>query len=139
MTLTVHLQLVGALLVALGLGHAFFNRYFGWDRELAGVSLLTRRIFFVHSFFIALGVTLAGLVSLFFARALLIPSALSCAVLAGMVALWLCRLLAQFLSYDAAIWRGNRFRTWMHVGFSALWCYVTATYSVALISVWGRY
>jgi hypothetical protein len=138
MTLVIHLKLVGALLVILGVSHAFFNRYFGWERELAGVSLLTRRIFFVHSFFIALGVTLAGVISLFYARALLTPSALNSAVLAGMVAFWLCRLLAQFFSYDAAIWRGNRFRTWMHVAFSALWCYVTGTYGVALISVWGR-
>ncbi|SPE24892.1 conserved membrane hypothetical protein [Candidatus Sulfotelmatomonas gaucii] len=138
MTLVIHLQLVGALLVILGVSHAFFNRYFGWEQELAGVSLLTRRIFFVHSFFIALGVTLAGVISLFYARALLSPSALNSAVLAGMAAFWLCRLLAQIFTYDAAIWRGNRFRTWMHVVFSALWCYVTGTYGVALISAWGR-
>ncbi len=138
MTLAIHLQLVGALLVFLGLSHAFFNRYFGWEQELAGISLLTRRIFYVHNFFIALGVTMAGTVSLIYARTLLIPSALSCAVLAGMAAFWLCRLLAQFFAYDRAIWRGDRFRTFMHVVFSMLWCYVTATYGVALINVWGR-
>lgn len=54
MTLCVHLRVVGVLLVLLGLSHALFNRYFGWAQELAGVSLLTRKIFFVHTFFIAL-------------------------------------------------------------------------------------
>jgi len=138
MTLVMHLRVVGVLLMGLGLSHVFFSRVFGWERELARVSLLTRRIFLVHTFFIGLGVTMAGAASFLYARALLEPGALSRAILAGMAAFWLCRLLAQWFAYDAAIWRGNRFRTWMHVVFSALWIYVTATYGSALASVWVR-
>lgn len=137
MNLHLHLQIVGVLLVLLGLSHAFFNRYFGWHAELAGVSLLTRRVFFVHTFFIGLGVVLAGVGSFLCADSLLRPSPLSRAILAGMAAFWLCRLLAQFCAYDSAIWRGNRFRTWMHVAFSLLWCYVSATYGLALVAVWN--
>jgi hypothetical protein len=136
MTLATHLRVVGVLLLMLGVSHVFFNRYFGWERELENVSLLTRRIFFVHNFFIGLGVALAGAVSLFYADALLRPDALSRAILAAMVALWLCRLVAQFVAYDSAIWRGDRFRTFMHVAFAVLWSYVTSTYAVALIAVW---
>ncbi len=137
MTLSLHLQIVGILLVLLGVSHAFFNRYFGWEQELAAVSLLTRRVFFVHSFFIALGVVLAGAVSFLYADALLRPTALNRALLAAMATFWLCRLLAQFFAYDSAIWRGDRFRTFMHVAFALLWCYVTATYGIALITVWN--
>ena len=136
MTLVTNLRLVGGLLLLLGMSHAFFNRYFGWERELETVSLLTRQIFFVHTFFIGLVVVLAGVVSLFYANALLRPEALSRVILAGMAAFWLCRLLAQFVAYDSAIWRGNRFRTFMHGAFSLLWCYVTATYAVALMRLW---
>lgn len=136
MSLSIHLQIVGVLLVLLGLSHAFFNRYFGWEQELAAVSLLTRRVFFVHSFFIALGVVLAGAVSFIYADTLLRPAALNRALLAAMVTFWLCRLLAQFFAYDSAIWRGDRFRTFMHVAFVLIWCYVTATYGIALITVW---
>ena len=125
------------MLVLLGLSHAFFSRYFGWERELAEVSLLTRQIFFVHSFFIALGVVLGGAGSFLCADALLRPGALSRTLLAGMTVFWLCRLLAQFFAYDARIWKGDRFRTVMHVAFSALWIYVTATYGIALATVWG--
>jgi hypothetical protein len=135
-TLATHLHVVGALLLLLGGSHVFFNRYFGWKQELESVSLLTRRIFFVHTFFIGLGVALAGAGSLFYADDLLRPDALSRAVLAAMTTFWLCRLLAQFLAYDSAIWRGNRFRTSMHVVFAMLWCYVTATYGFALMTVW---
>ena len=136
MTLATNLHLVGGLLLLLGASHVFFNRYFGWEQELATVSLLTRRIFFVHTFFIGLGVMLAGAGSLFYADDLLRRDALSRAVLVAMTAFWLCRLLAQFLAYDSAIWQGNRFRTFMHVAFAMLWCYVTTTYGLALITVW---
>ena len=59
----------------------------------------------------------------------------SCAILAGMTTFWLCRLLAQFVAYDCAIWRGDRFRTFMHVACSLLWCYVSATYGIAFLTV----
>jgi hypothetical protein len=114
MTLSFHLQIVGIVLVLLGISHAFFNRYFAWEQELAAVSLLTRRVFFVHSFFIALGVVLAGAVSFLYADALLQPGGLNRALLAALATFWLCRLLAQFFAYDSAIWRGDRFRTFMH-------------------------
>ena len=137
MTLSMNLRIVGILLVLLGLSHAFFSRYFGWERELAEVSLLTRQIFFVHSFFIALGVVLGGVGSFLCADALLRPGSLSRMLLAGMTVFWLCRLLAQFFAYDARIWKGDRFRTSIHVAFSALWIYVTVTYGIALATVWG--
>ena len=137
MTLRIHLQIVGILLVLLGASHAFFNRYFGWEQELATVSLLTRRVFFVHSFFIGLGVVLAGAGSFLCANALLRPGPLNRAILAGMATFWLCRLLAQFFAYDSVIWRGDRFRTSMHIAFALLWCYVTSTYGLALIAVWS--
>jgi len=134
-TLYIHLQIVGTLLMLLGLSHIFFNRIFGWKQELAAVSLLTRRVFFVHNFFIGLVVVLGGAASFFCANALLRPSTLSRAVLAGMATFWLCRLLAQFVAYDREIWRGDRFRTFMHVACSLLWCYVTATYAIAFLTV----
>jgi len=135
MTLASHLRVVGALLLLLGISHAFFDRYFGWAHELKTVSLLTRRIFYVHTFFIGLGVVLAGAGSLFYADVLLRPGALSRAILAAMAVFWLCRLLAQFVVYDSAIWRGSRFRTFMHAAFTLLWCYITTTYGIALITV----
>ena len=135
MTLYIHLQIVGTLRVLLGLSHIFFNRFFGWEQELAAVSLLTRRVFFVHNFFIGLVVVLGGAASFFCANALLRPGTLSSAVLAGMATFWLCRLVAQFVAYDHAIWQGDRFRTFMHVACSLLWCYVTATYGIAFLTV----
>ena len=135
MNLHIHLQIVGVLLTLLGISHVFFNRYFGWRSELEAVSLLTRRVFFVHSFFIALGVTLSGAVTFLYATALQQPTSFNRAVLAAAAAFWLCRLLAQFFGYDSAIWKGDRFRTFMHAMFVLLWCYVTATYAIAALTI----
>ena len=71
MNIYLHLKLVGALLLALGLAHSMFGRYFNWRRELAQLSLLTRQIFLVHCFFIALLVVMIGVCSLFYTNALL--------------------------------------------------------------------
>ena len=135
MTLHIHLQIVGILLMLLGLSHIFFNRFFRWEQELVAVSPLTRQVFFVHNFFIGLTVMLGGAASFFCANALLRSDTLSRAVLSGMATFWLCRLLAQFVGYDSAIWRGDRFRAFMHVACSLLWCYVTATYGIAFLTV----
>jgi hypothetical protein len=135
MTLHLHLQITGVLLISLGLANTFFNRYFGWDQELQAVSLFTRRVFQVHCFFIALVLVLLGAASLFYASDLLDPAPLSRMLLAGIFLFWLCRLYAQFFVYDQAIWKGDRFRTVMHGAFSALWIYFVAVYGMALRSV----
>src|SRR5262245_44685652 len=119
-----HLQIVGVLLLLLGSAHSVIPRYFGWKRELASVSLLTRQVFMVHHFFIGLLVAMLGLLSLLYADDLIQPTPLSRAVLIGILVFWLIRLVFQFAVYDPAIWRGQPLYTRMHVLFSVLWSYV---------------
>jgi hypothetical protein len=136
MNIYFHLRVVGALLLALGLAHSMFGRYFEWQKELAQLSLLTRQIFRVHCFFIALLVAMIGVCSLFYTKALLESGTLSRVVLTGFIVFWLSRLAFQFFVYDPAIWRGRRFYTVMHVVFSFSWIYVVLTYGVALRTAW---
>jgi hypothetical protein len=137
MTLHLHIQIVGALLLSLGIAHSLFSRYFGWEKELVSLSLLTRRIFCVHCFFIALILAMLGICSLFYTDTLLEPTPLSRVLLVGIVGFWLCRLAIQFLVYDSVIWRGRPFYTVMHAAFSLFWFYVVITYGLALRSVWN--
>ncbi len=122
------------MLLALSAAQAFFWHYFAWRKELAAVSLLTRQVFGVHCFFIALVLAMFGALSLFSADALLTRDPLSRTVLGGMLIFWLCRLACQWFVYDSAIWRGYRLLTAMHVVFSALWSYFVFTYALALAS-----
>jgi hypothetical protein len=135
MTINLHLKIVGALLLTLGLAHSMFGRYFNWQKELAQLSLLTRQMFLVHCFFIGLLVAMAGVCSLFYTGALLESGPLSRVVLTGLVVFWLLRLVFQLFVYDPAIWRGRRFYTIMHVVFSIFWTYAVLTYTVALRTV----
>jgi hypothetical protein len=135
MNIRIHLQIVGALLLSLSLAHSVFSRYFRWKEELAALSLFTRQVFQVHTFFIALLLAMLGACSLFYTDALLEPSALSRVLLTGVVIFWLARLLVQFFVYKSAIWRGRPFYTFMHAMFSLFWVYVVITYGLALRSV----
>jgi hypothetical protein len=128
-----HLQIAGVLLLALSAAHGFFWRYFGWGEELAGLSTLTRQVFGVHCFFVALMLAMFGALSLFAADALLAPELLARAVLSGMLVFWLCRLACQWFVYDRAIWRARPLYKAMHVVFSALWTYLAFTYALALL------
>jgi hypothetical protein len=135
MSVYVHLKVVGVL-VALGLAHSLFGRYFNWKQELAPLSLLTRQVFQVHGFFIALVVAMMGVCSLFYTTALLASGDLSRVVLSGFLIFWLSRLAIQLFVYDPAIWRGRRFYTFMHVVFTIFWIYVVLTYGNALRIAW---
>ena len=132
MTLALHLKVCGVLLIALAAMHPYFARRFRWREELAGVSLFTRQVFWVHSLFIALILLQFGLVSLLFSRALLEPSLLGRVILAGFVSFWGIRLLAQHFIYSPKLWRGNRLHTAMHVLFTVLWSYLVFVYGRAL-------
>src|SRR6266436_4385807 len=100
MNIALHIRIAGGLLLVLSALNLAMPRYFGWKSELKAVSLLTRQIFLVHCFFIALVVGLFGGLSLFGAALLLRPDPLSRAVLAGMLLFWLCRLAFQWFVYD---------------------------------------
>lgn len=121
------LEFIGALLVLLALLHAGFARYFNWRREFAVVSLLNRQMMYVHTFFIAFAVLLMGLLCLTSA-AELVGTPLGHRVALGMGAFWLARLLIQFFGYSAALWRGKRFETIIHVLFAILWAYLSAAF-----------
>ena len=132
MTVQTNLQITGVLLIALGLAHGFFNRYFGWTAETQRLTLFTRQVFHVHCFFIAIVLILTGALSTFYADELLRPTPLSRVLLAGLAIFWILRLATQWLVYDSRIWRGSPFLTVMHYLFSGFWIYVAGTY----VSAW---
>ena len=132
MNAELHLRIVGLLLLLLAALNLYVPRRFGWTAELRRLSLFTRQVFVVHAGFIVLTLVLFGLLSLALADELLEPSSLARAVLAGLTLFWLARLLVQWLFYDRSLWRGKTLETSVHVTFTLVWLYFTATYSAAL-------
>ena len=133
-----HLRVAGVLLLSLIALNLHLPRRFSWKRELASLSLLTRQIFWVHAAFLSIVLAMLAALVLLYARHLLAPTPLARAVLAGLAIFWFLRLLTQWLVYDWSLWRGRRFETTVHVVFTCVWGYLTATFAYALWHSLGR-
>ncbi|QKW23930.1 hypothetical protein HUT16_36840 [Kitasatospora sp. NA04385] len=133
LTLEGQLRLVGAALIAMGALHAVLPRFIGWPSDLAGTTLLTRQVSYVHLFFIALTCVLLGLLPLLLAPDLLAGGRLGTALLAAQTLFWGLRWLFEFTVFSPELWRGDRLRTAAHVALSVLWTWVTAVFTCALV------
>ncbi len=122
-----NLQAIGAVMVVLAAVHAVFPRYFDWKTDLSKLSLINRQVMEVHTFFIALAVFLMGLVCLLEADAL-VETPLGRHVAAGLAIFWGARLLAQLFWYSPQLWRKKRFETAVHILFTTLWLWFTASF-----------
>ncbi len=122
-----HLKITGTLFILLALMHIALPRYFSWSKELSAISLISRQILYVHTFFIAFIVLLMGLLCLCCAEDL-INTTLGNRICLGLGLFWLTRLYFQFFVYSPQVWRGKGFETSVHVIFSALWIYFTAVF-----------
>jgi len=124
------LKISGALMIGLALLHAIFPRHFKWKEELRSITLLTRQIHYIHTFFIALTILLIGLLCLTSAPALL-DSPLGGKVCLGIFLFWFCRLFIQFFGYSPTLWRGKPFETSIHIIFALLWSFFSLVFGLA--------
>lgn len=122
-----HIKVIGVIQVFLALAHVFFPGYFRWKDDLKPLSLINRQMMEVHTFFIALTVLLMGLLCLCSA-ADLVAGPFGKTVTLGLAVFWSARLYVQFFVYSAALWRGKRFETIVHVLFSATWMYFSGVF-----------
>lgn len=122
-----HLKTIGILLIALGLAHGFFPKYFNWKVELQSLSLINRQMMTVHTFFISLVLFLMGLLCLT-STTELIETKLGKTISLGFGIFWTVRLFIQFFGYSPDLWRGKTFETTMHVLFSIFWTYLSVLF-----------
>ncbi len=131
-TVLVHLRVVGVVMASLVVVNLIVPRRFHWREEMSRLSLLNRQIFQAHNVFLILTLALFSALLLTCGPALLEPTRLSRAVLAGLTIFWGLRMLMQWCFYSPLIWRGHRFNTVMHYVFSVTWVYVTTVFGAAL-------
>lgn len=127
------LKISGGLMIGLALLHAIFPRYFKWREELRAITLLTRQVHYIHTFFIALTVLLIGVLCLTSASELLTTS-LGRQVCLGIFIFWFFRLLIQFFGYSPSLWKGKPFETAVHILFSLLWAFLSVVFAMAAFS-----
>ena len=113
--------------------YPIYPRRFRWAEQLQRVELLTRQVFWVHIGFIVLLLVLQGLLLAGFPRLVLAPNGAATALLVGMLAFWLYRLVAQLFVYDPELWRGRPTHRLVHVVFTLLWLAISAVLGWALL------
>lgn len=123
----VHLSIIGWCLIALGLVHSIFPRYFNWRQELSSLSIMNREMMYVHTFFIAFTILLIGVLCLTSATEL-IETTLGRRISLGLGIFWSIRLYAQFFGYSSATWKGKTFETVVHILFSVFWAYLSTIF-----------
>lgn len=129
-----HLKIAGYILVLLSLVHVFFPRYFNWKKEFAAISLLSRQIMYVHTFFIGLMVLLMGMACVYAAEDI-VHTRLGHLLALGFFIFWLCRLVFQFFVYSPVLWKGKRFETIVHIVFCFLWGYFSVVFLLVSIGI----
>lgn len=123
----IHLKIAGSLMVVLALLHAAFPRRFRWKEEFAGISLLSRQVMYVHTFFIALTVFLIGVLCISSAE-MLTATDLGQRIAIGFAIFWISRLVIQFFGYSSQLWRGKPLETVIHIVFAAIWTYFSVVF-----------
>ncbi len=128
-----HLKITGTLLILLSIVHVIFPRYFEWKKESMQLSLINRQILYVHTFFIAFGVLLVGVLCVTSAKEV-VETPLGRTLCLGLSCFWGARLLVQFFGYSPTLWRGKLFETVVHVAFALLWTYLTTVFILVYLS-----
>lgn len=127
------LRIAGLLQVVLALAHIPIARHLRWREELANNSLLTRQVFWSHTWFLCLTLAMFGVLP---PRYLVDPSPLAFYVASAIAVFWANRLAFQWLHFDASHWRGKGFETTIHVLFTLTWAGLTGVYGTAAYLQW---
>jgi hypothetical protein len=131
--LSIHLQIIGWLLLLLSIVHVGFPQKFKWKLELANLTLVNRQLMYVHTFFVAVVVLLNGLLFIFCSNELTEQTRLARFIDIGLLIFWLLRWIFQHFVYSPKLWRGQRFETISHILFTIFWTYIVVVLLFILI------
>ncbi|AFM05036.1 hypothetical protein Fleli_2679 [Bernardetia litoralis DSM 6794] len=131
-----HLKIIGYILIGLALLHGVFPSYFNWKKEFKSISLLSRQIMYIHTFFIALVIFLIGILCLTSSQEL-IETPLGNKICLGLGFFWFARLYVQFFGYSSKLWRKKHFETIIHIIFVCLWAYISTVFLFIALSIFS--
>src|SRR5687768_11330586 len=98
--------------IAIALLGTQLTRLLQWEDDVARMSLLVREVFKIHGWFIALTLTLFGVLTWRFAPVMAAGGNEVAAWLAGGIAVfWGVRVVMQWTHYSREHWRGKRRET----------------------------
>jgi hypothetical protein len=127
--LAILLRIAGAGLLLLAVLHIPIGRQLGWKEDCKRLTPTNEAVFHVHTFFICLTVVMMALPCLLDPAIFLVPSRAGAWISWSFAAFWGCRLYFQWFVYPAALWRGKRLETRVHILFTVIWLALTAVFA----------
>jgi hypothetical protein len=110
------LRLAAAMQLGVGFLNLFLVRMMRWRQELTQLPLLIREVFYVHSWFITITLSLFAVMTWRFSSEMAAGTNEVCRWLAtGMGLFWAFRSVLQITFYSSSHWRGQIGRTIIHV------------------------
>lgn len=128
-----YLKIAGIFLIVLASAHVVFPKYFNWKQELSTLSAINRQMMYVHSFFVAFGILLMGILCLTSAPQL-VDTTLGNRISLGLGLFWAARLGIQFFGYSSKLWKGKTFETVMHILLAILWTYLSIVFVLTYLA-----
>ena len=120
--LSLLLQIVGALQLAIAVLNLFLVRLLHWQKDLSRMPLLLREVFQVHAWFISVTLTIFAAMTWRFAAEMAGHANPACQWLAAGIGLfWAVRIVLQVTYYSSRHWRGQFGRTLVHVALPIIY------------------
>jgi hypothetical protein len=127
--LTILLRVAGAGLLLLALAHIPIGRRLRWREDVVRMAPVNASIFHVHTLFICVMLVMMALPCLCDPHVFLEKSRAGAWLAWSFAGFWAVRLFCQWFVYPPSLWRGKRFETFIHFGFTLIWFSLTALFA----------
>ena len=128
---TLLITAAAAQLALAGL-NLFIVRLLKWRADLERMPLLMREVFWVHTWFISVTLTIFAVMTLRFIFEIVDGSNVACTSLAAAIGIfWGIRTVIQLSYYSPTHWRGRPGKTVIHIGLCVLYSGMSAVYLAA--------
>jgi hypothetical protein len=126
------IKIGGTLSILLGIGHCYFYRVFGWEKELQKISILNTKVLYtIHIFLIPL-FFLYGYLSLVYSSELAGGSSLGITLTTFYAFFWLLRTSWQLIYFKPSNNDKSKNLTFLHVFITTYFSALCATYAIPI-------
>ena len=124
------LQIAGLAMIFLSLAHFYLARLLDWKSDLGKLKPINQQVFFAHTVFLTIGMTMLGFVCVFYPHELTNKSTLAAISALCFAMCWLSRLIFQFVVFTSALVEDSRLERILRLAGTLLWFFLTALFAV---------
>jgi len=124
------LQIAGLAMILLSLAHFYLARLLDWKSDLGKLKPINQQVFFAHTVFLTIGMTMLGFVCIFYSHELTNKSTLAAISALCFAMCWLSRLIFQFVVFTSAFVEDSRLEKILRLAGTLLWLFLTVLFGL---------